>query len=116
MADERKIWLSKFDPNVGVDHNIKMLSYKEFIHKELIHFSIADNQRSIPSVIDGLKPGQRKILFACFKRKLKNEIKVAQLSGYVAEHSSYHHGEMSLCATIVNMAQDYVGSNNINLL
>jgi len=99
-----------------VDHNVKRLSYEDFINKELIHFSIADNLRSIPSVVDGLKPGQRKILFACFKRKLKSEIKVAQLSGYVAEHSAYHHGEMSLCQTIINMAQEYVGSNNLNLL
>lgn len=90
--------------------------YQDFIHKELIHFSVADNMRSIPSVMDGLKPGQRKIIFSCFKRKLKSEIKVAQLSGYVAEHSAYHHGEMSLCGTIVNMAQDFVGSNNLNLL
>jgi len=41
---------------------------------------------------------------------------VAQLSGYVAEHSAYHHGEVSLSQTIVGMAQDFVGSNNINLL
>lgn len=99
-----------------MDHNVKRLSYEDFINKELIHFSIADNLRSLPSVVDGLKPGQRKILFACFKRKLKSEIKVAQLSGYVAEHSAYHHGEMSLCQTIINMAQEYVGSNNLNLL
>ena len=55
-------------------------------------------------------------MFACFKRKLKGEIKVAQLSGYVAEHSAYHHGEVSLQTTIVNLAQNFVGSNNINLL
>jgi DNA topoisomerase-2 len=66
--------------------------------------------------MDGLKPSQRKILFACFKRNLKNEIKVAQLAGYVAEHSAYHHGEMSLCSTIVSMAQNFIGSNNLNLL
>ncbi|KAJ2993089.1 DNA topoisomerase 2 [Globomyces sp. JEL0801] len=41
---------------------------------------------------------------------------VAQLAGYVSEHSAYHHGEVSLCMTIVNMAQSYVGSNNLNLL
>jgi len=64
---------------------------------------MADNQRSIPSLIDGLKPGQRKIIFCCFKRNLKHEIKVAQLAGYVSEHSAYHHGEMSLCSTIINM-------------
>ena len=70
-------------------------------------------------MIDGLKPGQRKILFSCFKRgksMIKNEIKVAQLAGYVSEHSAYHHGEQSLAATIVGMAQTYVGSNNIALL
>ncbi|RLN49417.1 hypothetical protein BBJ28_00012663, partial [Nothophytophthora sp. Chile5] len=44
------------------------------------------------------------------------ELKVAQLAGYVSEHSAYHHGEASLQGTIVNMAQDFVGSNNIHLL
>jgi DNA topoisomerase-2 len=63
-----------------------------------------------------LKPGQRKILLCCFKRKLKAEIKVAQLSGYVAEHPAYHHGEMSLASTIVGLAQNFVWSNNLNLL
>lgn len=87
-----------------------------FINKELILFSMADNVRSIPSVVDGLKPGHRKILFSCFKRNLKTEIKVAQLSGYIAEHSAYHHGEQSLNSTIIGMAQNYVGSNNINYL
>lgn len=73
-------------------------------------------------MVDGMKPSQRKVMFSMFKRLptgcavLKHEIKVAQLSGYVAEHSAYHHGEMSLAMTIVNMAQDYVGSNNINLM
>jgi DNA topoisomerase II len=43
-------------------------------------------------------------------------MKVAQLSGYISEHTSYHHGEVSLQGTIINMAQDFVGSNNINLL
>jgi DNA topoisomerase II len=41
---------------------------------------------------------------------------VAQLAGYVAEHSAYHHGEISLTQTIVGMAQNFVGSNNINYL
>ena len=41
---------------------------------------------------------------------------VAQLAGYVSEHSAYHHGEASLCSTIVGLAQDFVGSNNVNLL
>jgi DNA topoisomerase-2 len=56
MADNRKDWLQTYDPKVCIDHNKKQIGYKEFIDKELIHFSIADNQRSIPSIVDGLKP------------------------------------------------------------
>ncbi|KAK6016639.1 DNA gyrase/topoisomerase IV, A subunit [Ostertagia ostertagi] len=84
--------------------------------KELVLFSNTDNERSIPSLVDGFKPGQRKVMFACFKRADKREVKVAQLAGAVGELSAYHHGEMSLMGTIINLAQDFVGSNNINLL
>ncbi|PBL01342.1 type II DNA topoisomerase [Armillaria gallica] len=115
-ADERKEWLRQFRPGTFLDHNLDEITYSEFINKELILFSMADNIRSIPSVADGLKPGQRKIIWSCFKRNLKSEIKVAQLVGYVSEKSAYHHGEASLAATIVNLAQNFVGSNNINIL
>jgi DNA topoisomerase-2 len=65
--------------------------------------------------MDGLKVSQRKILYSAFKKNLTQEIKVAQFSGYVSENSGYHHGEASLNGAIVNMAQDFVGSNNIHL-
>ena len=86
------------------------------LNVELIHFSNSDNLRSIGSCIDGLKVSQRKILFSCFKRKLHSEIRVAQLAGYVSEQAAYHHGEASLNAAIVGLAQDFTGSNYINLL
>jgi len=66
--------------------------------------------------MDGLKTSLRKILYSAFKKNLTTEIKVAQFSGYVSEHSGYHHGEASLNGAIVGMAQNFVGSNNINLL
>eukprot|EP01138_Halocafeteria_seosinensis_P002232 gb/GECG01002284.1/.p1 GENE.gb/GECG01002284.1/~~gb/GECG01002284.1/.p1 ORF type:complete len:1313 (+),score=209.12 gb/GECG01002284.1/:1-3939(+) len=96
------------------------VSFGSFIDEELVEFSKADLARSIPSVIDGLKPSQRKVLFASLKRagasSTGQEIKVAQLAGYCAEKTAYHHGEASLIATIVNMAHDFVGSNNVPLL
>lgn len=49
--------------------------------QELILFSRADLDRSIPSMVDGLKPGQRKILYASFKRNLKKDIKARQGRG-----------------------------------
>ncbi|KAJ4833336.1 DNA topoisomerase 2 [Turnera subulata] len=114
--EARKTWLRQFEPGTHLDHNERLIKYSDFINKELILFSMADLQRSIPSMLDGLKPGQRKILFCSFKRNFVKEAKVAQFSGYVSEHSAYHHGEQSLAGTIIGMAQDFVGSNNINLL
>eukprot|EP00592_Proboscia_alata_P019197 CAMPEP_0194418490 /NCGR_PEP_ID=MMETSP0176-20130528/17623_1 /TAXON_ID=216777 /ORGANISM="Proboscia alata, Strain PI-D3" /LENGTH=1564 /DNA_ID=CAMNT_0039224989 /DNA_START=235 /DNA_END=4929 /DNA_ORIENTATION=- len=119
-VSDRKAWLNALKDNTFLNYAAAQetgVNFSEFINKELILFSKADNQRSIPHIFDGFKPSQRKVLFACFKRKLyKNEIKVAQLAGYVSEHSAYHHGEASLNGTIVNMAQSFLGSNNLNFL
>ncbi|KAG8785302.1 DNA topoisomerase 2 [Serendipita sp. 397] len=115
-VEERKEWLRNFVPGTYLNHNRDEIPYSEFINKELILFSMADNIRSIPSIVDGLKPSQRKVIFACFKRKLKSEIKVSQLYGYIGETTAHHHGEQALTMTIVGLAQHFVGSNNINLL
>jgi DNA topoisomerase-2 len=115
-ADDRKLWLEAYDKDAYLDTGRADVQYEEFIDRELIHFSTYDCARSIPSMVDGLKISLRKILYSAFKRRLTGEIKVAQFSGYVSEHSAYHHGEASLNGAIVNMAQNYVGSNNINLL
>ncbi|XP_058125449.1 DNA topoisomerase 2 isoform X1 [Anopheles ziemanni] len=126
--EQRKDWLTahmeevRHRKQVGLQErylytkSTKDITYKDFVNLELVLFSNSDNVRSIPCMLDGLKPGQRKVLFTCFKRNDKREVKVAQLAGSVAEMSAYHHGEQSLCSTIVNLAQNYVGSNNINLL
>ena len=115
-ADERKEWLRQFKPGTYLDHSTKNITYTDFVNKELILFSMADNLRSIPSVIDGLKPGQRKVMYACFKRNLKKDMKVVELAGYVSQVTAYHHGEASLQQTIVGLAQNFVGSNNLNCL
>lgn len=115
-ADDRKTWLSSYNRTDHLDTSHKQVSYEDFMTREMKHFSVYDNQRSIANGMDGLKISLRKILFAAFKKGgLKTEIKVAQFSGYVSEHSGYHHGEASLNAAIVGMAQNFVGSNNINL-
>ena len=116
QADDRKRWLSHYDPTKMLIPVNAKASYTNFVNCELIHFSNADNIRSLPHVMDGLKPSQRKILYSCLKRNLREEIRVAQLAGYVSEHAAYHHGEASLNSTIVGMAQNFVGSNNVNLL
>ena len=111
-ADDRKEWLKGYDHTALVPAGNKV-PYADFIHKDLIHFSYYNLERSIPSIMDGLKTSQRKILFAALKRNLNQEIRVAQFAGYVSEHTGYHHGEASLNETIVGMAQNFMGSNNI---
>jgi len=114
-ADDRKDWLEDYDRGSYLDTSKDCVAYKGFIDDELKHFSKYDCDRSIPNLMDGQKTSQRKILYAAFKKGLTTEIKVAQFSGYVSEHSGYHHGEASLNGAIVGMAQNFVGSNNINL-
>ena len=115
-ADDRKAWLQAYDSSRTLDYGSCDVSYDDFVHRDLIHYSSYDLQRSIPSALDGLKVSQRKALFGCFKRNLREEVRVAQLAAYVSEHAAHHHGEASMQGTIIGMAQDFVGSNNVNLL
>jgi len=115
-ADARKEWLRNFRPGTYLDMTTEEITYTDFINKELILFSMADNERSIPSVIDGFKPGQRKVLYTCFRRNLKKDVKVVELAGSVSGLTAYAYGETSLQQTIVGLAQTFVGSNNINCL
>jgi DNA topoisomerase-2 len=115
-SDKRKAWLSNYDRNDYLDIKQTKIPYADLINKGLIHFSIYDNVRSIPHLIDGLKPSQRKILWYMLEKNITRDIKVAQLSGYVSAETSYHHGETSLQGAIIGMAQDFVGSNNLPLL
>lgn len=111
----RRHCMNAYRPGDGIDYqSIRTLRYVDFIHKGLVPFWIASCARALPSMVDGLKVGQRKILFAAFRRRLVREIKVASLAGYVIEHAAYHHGEAALADTIIAMAQNFVGSNNIN--
>lgn len=119
-SDYRKTWMTtyNFETSNIVSVNDKMfkMNVSEFVNKDFIQFSIDDCKRSIPSVMDGMKESNRKILYASFLKHLTKPIKVAQLAGFVAEKTNYHHGEGCLFDTITSMAQDFVGSNNISVL
>ena len=115
-ADDRKIWINTYNPKIYIDSNEKRISYYDFIHKELVAFSVYSTMRAVPNIMDGFKPGQRKVIYAAFVKNLTKSYKVNALTGYVMEQVNYHHGDASLNETIIKMAQNFVGSNNINLL
>lgn len=114
-SDERKNWMLKTTPK-DVEKYETPTPISSFLDNEMITFSLSDNIRSIPDLYDGFKPSQRKILYTALKRNIVKDYGVASLAGIIKSETKYHHGEKSLEQGIVNLAQDYVGSNNIPLL
>jgi DNA topoisomerase-2 len=93
-------------------------SITEFLSNEYKEFALYSIEgRAIPSVIDGFKPTQRKIIHIAnlvWKTGSEKNLKVFQLSGKVASDAFYHHGDMSLSNAIINLAQKF--KNNAPLL
>ncbi|XP_071477194.1 DNA topoisomerase 2-beta-like [Diadema antillarum] len=127
-CDERRSWMVDFmverrkKREAGMEERslyskeTGRISYKDFINKELVAYFLQDNERCIPAMADGLKPSQRKVLYTCFEKYDNEEVKVVELAAAVSEITSYRFGEQSLMSTIINLAQNFVGSNNLNLL
>jgi DNA topoisomerase-2 len=69
--------------------------------------------RAIPSVIDGFKPTQRKIIFIAdkvWRSGSEKPLKIFQLGGRIAADAHYHHGDGSLNGAIIGMAQSFKNS------
>lgn len=111
---DRKQWIMAFEEGTYLDLTQKSITYSDFFNKEFILYSVEDIKRSIPSMVDGLKPSQRKALFTALKINMVLE-KVEDFAGVVCKESAYHHGQVNMIDTVVGMAQKYVGTNNINL-
>lgn len=93
----------------------KKKEVREFFDNEYLDYAkYVVESRAIPSVIDGFKPTQRKIIHAAANKVWKTggekPMKVFQLAGVVASTTFYHHGNGSLEGAIVGMAQDFKNS------
>ena len=115
---ERKEWIRNHDDTKYVDRSKNYTLLTDLLNNDVRTFSVASNRRAICSMVDGLKPGQRKILHGARRgRMMSKEIKVEHMGSYVSRHCAYHHGPVSLFDTIINLAQSYWSSgNNINIL
>lgn len=86
----------------------------EFFNTDYVDFASYSNLRMIASIVDGQKNSSRKVLYTILEKKIKDDIKVSQLGSKVAEFSEYLHGNLD--GVIVNLAQNFPGTNNIALL
>jgi DNA topoisomerase-2 len=116
---DRREWIRQHRPDTYVEYKKEGLPIETFVDTEYQLFSVYTVMRSIPMLMDGLKPSQRKILYGSFMRQLgqsvNHECKVAQLGASAANITAYHHGEEGLGKVIIQMAQDFVGRNNVPL-
>lgn len=85
-----------------------------FFNTDYVDFASYSNLRMIASVMDGQKNSSRKVLHTIMEKNIKDEIKVSQLGSKVAEFTEYLHGNLD--GVIVNLAQNFPGTNNIALL
>ena len=124
FAEDRKEWLRLFTPKQTI-MNVKgfvtepveyTVPYESFLNVEMIKYSMEDCIRNLPNIFDGLKQSQRKILYSFILKGDSVKMKVSQWAGFVSEKSCYHHGEQCLFDTIIKMAQDFMGSNNLPLI
>ena len=92
----------------------KNITTTDFFNSAYVNYASYDNVRKIASIADGQKNAARKILWYVLTKNQKSEIKTSQLDSKVAEAMEYLHGSMA--GVIVNLAQNYTGTNNINML
>jgi DNA topoisomerase II len=117
QADERKRILTEdYSPELSIDFGQPELRVSDFLQRDLIHYSMYSNFRGIASAVDGLTPSRRKVMHYFFSNKANPEIKVAQAAAGTAMKTMYLHGEASLVESIVGLAQEHVGTNNVALL
>ena len=114
-SDLRKEWINAGIPKEIIPHkgDVNLCQFTNIALKE---YSIENVKRCLPNIYDGLKPSQRKILYTMFKLKKYNNTKLIQLVGSVIEQSKYHHGDVSVYQTMIGMAQNFVGANNLPYL
>lgn len=90
------------------------MKISEFFTNDYVNQASYDNLRKIASLVDGQKNASRKILYTVLEKNIKEKIKVSQLGSKVAEFAEYLHGNLD--GVIVNLGQDFPGTNNLPLL
>lgn len=121
MLGQRQDWIKNYLEKAKHSRDKMTISYREntsyseFINLDLIQVFVDEIDRTIPNVIDGLTRTERLALLACMEEVNQEEIEINELAESIARKSSYKDRE-ELLSAIVRLTENFVGSNNINLL
>lgn len=85
----------------------------KFLNEEYSQSALYMAYRSLPSYIDGLKNSGRKVIYTVKQRNIKSKIKVSALASSIIMEAGYLHGDSGIQGTIVTLATDYCGANNL---
>lgn len=86
----------------------------DFLNNEVVNFASYSTLRALASYIDGLKNSHRKVVCYMLLNNVTKEKKVFNLSGEIMTSMEYLHGDIS--GSVITLAQNYPGTNNIPLL
>lgn len=92
----------------------KTKTITEFLNRDIKEYAMdVIENRAIPSVIDGLKPTSRKVVYVAnkiWKNGTEKSMKVFQLAGTMSATAFYHHGDQSANTVITGMGQTFKNS------
>lgn len=118
-TDERKKWMLDRDPDatITIGKEIAVSSFLDFFVRNYSHSTL---KRNMNTLSDGLTHVARIIIYGAFRYfgrqcTSKRHPRVSDFGGAVGDLAKYHHGE-SIKSSVITMAQDFVGSNNLPLL
>ena len=115
-SEKRKIELRKslckLDTNFSKNKILPITSVQ--MDYEVKQYKLDALNRQICGVIDGLNPARRKAIMAA--RDIHGRQRVSELAAATVGKYHYHHGEASMCNTIISMAQSYKGKMRFPLL
>ena len=119
FTDKRKEWIAAVNDESYLPRDTGTIDFSDFNDIDLALAARDACGRSLPSIADGLKTSNRKVIYTfrhMSEKQAYTSTKVFQITGRVADFAAYHHGDASLNAAITKMAQDFIGSNNLPLL
>lgn len=127
-SDARKLWIQRWRHATRIDDIVpvslssllRRRPITSVINRDLIDYTVDSLFRAIPSFRDGFKRSQRQAMYYIlhhwkYGRSNADSMKVMNIACAASEFTHYHHGPVSMADTIINMAQNFVGSNNLNL-
>jgi DNA topoisomerase II len=113
-AEKRREILSKPIEDPRYNYKSKKIMCADHLDYDTNLYHRENIERKLPHYLDGLTPARRKALAGARKKfaKCNDTCVTTALGGYIQSNMKYQHGIDSLYKSIIQMTQNFAGSNN----